>query len=77
MDDMANQYTGLRLNWLAAPLSHLVFDAGFVETVAADGASVRADVPRPHCHGVPLLDLEPRSHLEQSQPKFVMSPFHV
>ena len=44
---------------------YLVLDARLVETVAADGARVGADVPRPHRHGIPLLDLESRSHLQQ------------
>lgn len=45
-------------------LIHLVLDAGLVEAVPADGTRVGADVPRPHCHGIPLLDLESRSHLQ-------------
>lgn len=44
---------------------YLILDAGLVEAVAADGARVRADVPRPHRHGIPLLDLESRSNLRQ------------
>lgn len=37
----------------------LVLDAGLVEIVAADGTGVGANGPRPHCHSIPLLDLEP------------------
>jgi len=36
----------------------LVLDAWLVQVVAADGAGVGTDGPRPHGHGVPLLDLE-------------------
>lgn len=28
----------------------LVFDGGFIERIAADGAGVGADIPGPHCH---------------------------
>lgn len=46
-----------------AALEYLVFNARLVEAVAADGARVRAYVPRPHRHRIPLLDFESRSHL--------------
>lgn len=36
----------------------LVLDRGLVERVAADGAGVGANIPGPHGHRVPLLDLE-------------------
>lgn len=35
----------------------LVFDGRLVEGVTADGAGVGADVPGPHCDGVPFADL--------------------
>lgn len=41
-------------------MTNLVLDGGLVEVVAADGARVGADVPGPHRHGIPLLDLEAR-----------------
>jgi hypothetical protein len=38
--------------------THLVLDGRFVQVVAANGARVRADGPRPHGHRVPLFDLK-------------------
>ena len=37
---------------------YLILDAGLVEAIAADGASIGTDVPRPHRDGIPLLNLE-------------------
>ncbi len=36
----------------------LVFNAWLIQVVSADGAGVCADGPRPHCHRIPLFDLE-------------------
>lgn len=47
--------------------SHLVLDTGLVKTVPADGARVRADIPRPHRHRVPFFNLESRSHLHPNR----------
>lgn len=38
----------------------LVLDRGLVQRVSADRACVGTNVPRPHGHRVPFLDLEPR-----------------
>ena len=36
----------------------LVFYAGLIQVVSADGAGVCADGPGPHSHSVPFLDLK-------------------
>jgi len=41
-------------------LAGLAVDADVHDVVAADGAELDLDVPRPERHGRPLLDLEPR-----------------
>ena len=38
--------------------THLVLDAWLIEVIAADGAGVCANGPRPHRHCIPLLDLK-------------------
>ena len=38
----------------------LGLNGGLVELVAADGTSIRADIPTPQGDGAPLLDLEAR-----------------
>lgn len=43
---------------LCRSMIYLVFDAWFVEVVSADGTGVGADIPGPHRHGIPFLDLK-------------------
>ena len=44
---------------LRGQLVGLTFDAEVHDVVSTNGARVNLDVPRPQCHRIPLLDLEP------------------
>lgn len=53
----------------------LIFNGGFVERVAANGASIGANIPAPHSYGIPLFDFEPNWSRFWLKDKFISETY--